>query len=108
MWRASSGGFYKNCFNCGVPQGSILAPLFFHYFHHLNFYAHESQLYRPLKSRASLQPLLDCLDEIKNWMANDLLQLTNDKTEVIILAQLKTVNAQSRFLALLFHLLNHM
>ncbi|CAB1417578.1 unnamed protein product [Pleuronectes platessa] len=34
-----------------------------------------SQLYLPLKSRDSIQSLLVCLEDIRNWMANNFLQL---------------------------------
>ena len=38
------------------------------------FYADYSQLYPPLKSRDSLQPLLDYFEDIKGWMAKNVLQ----------------------------------
>ena len=80
----------------GVPQGSILGPVLFGLYmlplgniirkHNISFhlYADDSQLYLPLKSKDSLQPLLDCLDDIKGWMATNFLQLNSNKTEVMI------------------------
>ncbi len=46
-----------------------------------NFYADDSQLYVPLKSRHSLQSLMDCLKDIKSWMVNTFLQLNNEKLD---------------------------
>ncbi len=46
-----------------------------------NFYADDSQLYVPLKSRHPLQPLMDCLKDIKSWMVNNFLQLNNEKLD---------------------------
>lgn len=43
-----------------------------------------SQLYFPLKSNDSINPLLDCLREIRSWGANNSLQLSGNKTEVIV------------------------
>ncbi len=89
----------------GVPQGSILGPLLFNlymlpvgniirkYKISFHFYADDSQLYVPLKSRHSLQPLMDCLKDIKIWMANNFLQLNNEKTEVIIFGPSKIRNS---------------
>ncbi len=89
----------------GVPQGSILGPLLFNlymlplgniirkYKISFHFYTDDSQLYVPLKSRHSLQPLMDCLKDIKIWMANNFLQLNNEKTEVIIFGPSKIRNS---------------
>ncbi len=40
-----------------------------------------------------MQPLIDCLEDIKCWMSNNFLQLNNDKTEVILFGPSKTRNS---------------
>lgn len=49
-------------------------------------YADDTQIYLQLKgnSSASLDPLLQCLDEVKSWMASNFLNFNENKTEVII------------------------
>ncbi len=46
--------------------------------------ADDIQLYLPVKSdeNTSLQPLFNCLGEVKSWMADNFLQLNDSKTEV--------------------------
>ena len=63
-----------------LPLGNIIRKynLSFH------FFADDSQLYLPLRSRDCLQTLLECLKEINDWMGDNFLQLNNSKTEVII------------------------
>ena len=83
---------------CGVPQGSVLGPALFSLYmlplasifekYNISFhcFADDIQIYLPLnqKTKTSLQPLLDCINEVKSWMDSNFLKLNNDKTEVII------------------------
>ena len=66
----------------GVPQGSILGPLLFSLFmlplgfvfrkHKISFhlYADDCQVCLPLNKVGSIKPLLDCLQDIKAWLAH--------------------------------------
>ncbi len=50
-----------------------------------HIYADDTQLYFPLKSGSdSVSSLLASLEDIKNWMENNFLQLNQNKTEVIL------------------------
>uniref|UniRef100_A0A3P9KUI2 Reverse transcriptase domain-containing protein n=1 Tax=Oryzias latipes TaxID=8090 RepID=A0A3P9KUI2_ORYLA len=84
---------------CGVPQGSILGPILFNLYmlplgdvirrHGVDFhsYADDTQLYVAV-SPDDLEPvntLLNCILDIKLWMAENFLQLNQDKTEVLII-----------------------
>uniref|UniRef100_A0A8C6LW02 Reverse transcriptase domain-containing protein n=1 Tax=Nothobranchius furzeri TaxID=105023 RepID=A0A8C6LW02_NOTFU len=82
----------------GVPQGSILAPLFFSLYllplgdlsrkHDVSFhqYADDCQVIFPIRrgGLSNLQPLLDCLEDIKLWLAQNYLCFNKNKTEVIL------------------------
>ncbi len=83
--------------SCGVPQGSIIAPILFSLYllplgsifrkHGVSFhcYADDTQIYLPLKlnKHAALESLFACLDEVKTWFSQFFLFLNESKTEVI-------------------------
>ena len=82
---------------CGVPQGSILGPILFSLYmlplgsiiknHNLSFhfYADDLQIYLPMcpNDTSALTTLLDCISDIKQWLAQNFLHLNNSKTECI-------------------------
>ena len=81
----------------GIPQGSVLGPLFFSLYvapiaqifnsHGIKFhqYADDTQLYTTVKSEdvANLQALVDCVRVVTDWFLINDLQLNADKTEAI-------------------------
>ena len=82
---------------CGVPQGSILAPLLFNLYmlpmsqimrkNQISYhsYADDTQLYLALSPNdySPIDSLCQCIDEVNSWMCQNFLQLNKDKTEVI-------------------------
>ncbi len=82
---------------CGVPQGSILAPLFFSLYmlplsqimrkNQIAYqsYADDTQIYLTLSPNdySPIDSLCQCIDEINSWICQNFLQLNKEKTEVI-------------------------
>ncbi len=82
---------------CGVPQGSILAPLLFSLYMlplsqimrknqiAYHSYADDTQIYLALSPNdySAIDSLCQCIDEINSWMCQNFLQLNKEKTEVI-------------------------
>ena len=97
----------------GVPQGSCLGPLLFTIYASKLFdiikghlptvhcYADDTQLYvsfSPNKSTGQFEAVTaiqHCVEDIRNWMANDKLLLNDDKTEFLMIGtkqQLAKIN----------------
>ena len=84
--------------SCGVPQGSVLGPLFFSLyttdvFHlvekqhfHIHGYADDLQIYDhtlPSDTDAVSRRFAVCVEDVVTWMASNQLKLNSSKTEII-------------------------
>ncbi len=81
---------------CGVPQGSILAPLLFSLYMlplsqimrknqiAYHSYADDTQIYLALSPNdySPIDSLCQCIDEINSWMCQNFLQLNKEKTVI--------------------------
>uniref|UniRef100_A0A674N4B1 Reverse transcriptase domain-containing protein n=1 Tax=Takifugu rubripes TaxID=31033 RepID=A0A674N4B1_TAKRU len=84
---------------CGVPQGSILGPTLFNLYmlplgdvirsHGISFhsYADDTQLYIAVApdDTGPVDALFNCILDIQSWMAENFLQLNQDKTEALVI-----------------------
>ena len=95
----------------GVPQGSVLGPLFFTIYaspvvniarnHNLSVhtYADDTQLYlsfnvnEPSEENLARERIELCISDIKSWMSKNKLKLNDDKTELLIVS---SKNAQNK------------
>ncbi|XP_073804985.1 uncharacterized protein [Danio rerio] len=83
---------------CGVPQGSILAPLLFNLYmlplsqimrkNQISYhsYADDTQINLALlpNDYSPIDTLCQCIDEMSNWMCQNFLQLNKETTEMIV------------------------
>ena len=84
----------------GVPQGSVLGPKFFTMYtsplqdifgqHGIDnhMFADDTQMYMSLNSGSDLESNISrmesCIEDVREWMANNLLKLNEEKTKVIL------------------------
>lgn len=88
--------------SCGLPQDSIWGLILFSFYmlplgpifkkHNISFhcFADDIQIYIPIKANTkdSIQPLLQCKNDIKSWMKLNFLYLTENNTEIAVFGRL--------------------
>ncbi len=95
---------------CGVPQGSVLGPILFilytqpltsvilkHPVSHM-LYADDTQVYKSFGFNDCLSSILcveKCVSDVKTWMTSNMLQMNEDKTEVLLVTTKRVVNLQN-------------
>ena len=85
---------------CNVPQGSVLGPKLFVDYESpvgdivrkhgldVHFYADDTQIYfafKPEDRAIAVDRMEKCIEEVREWMAQNFLKLNDDKTELITL-----------------------
>ncbi len=91
---------------CGVPQGSILAPLLFSFYmlplgsifrkHGLSFhcYADDTQVYLPVRRNSvGFESLMACLADVKAWLSLNFLIFNEKKTEIIVFSPSESLDS---------------
>ncbi len=108
----------KSVLTCGVPQGSILAPILFSLYmlplgsifnkYKVSFhcYADDTQIYVPFKQNdnQNLSALTACLSDIKAWMSLNFLNLNESKTEAIVFGSLVVSGNIQQVLVIWLHM----
>ena len=100
---------HEEVLDFSVPQVSILGPLLFSLYttplgdiarkHSMcnHFYADDTQLYVILERSLSTTRIEACIDEIRIWMAKNMLKLNDSKTEILLIATPRQISKIDSF-----------